>query len=291
MSVAILGLGIIGQAWYDNLAADGLDVRGWNRTFRARPGERSSPAEAARGAGTVIIVVADPPAVDSVLARTLPALGPGQLVVQCSTVDAACNRRCAERVTEAGALFLEAPFTGSKPAALARQTVFYAAGPAAALEAARPVLARLSKAILHVGEEVGAAASLKLALNLNVAAVAQGLCESLRFARASGISDEVYFQALRLNLSRSGLVDLKESKLRADDWSPQFSIRHMHKDLRLALGEAGDEPLAMLALLERIYAHGLERGWAEDDYISLMRLLGPPKQPVRGPGAEDGRTA
>ncbi len=271
MRIAILGLGIIGQAWSDNLRAAVHEVRAWNRTPRALPGYVADAAEAARGADSVIVVVADPPAVDAVMSRIAPALGPGQVVIQCSTVDPGCNRRACAATEARGARFLEAPFTGSKPAALARQTVFYVGCEAAALEAARPTLARLAKAILHIGP-VGSAAALKLAMNLNIAAVAQALCESLTLARAAGISDDTYFEALKLNASRSGVVDLKESKLRGRDWSPQFSIKHMNKDLALARAEAAASALAVLPLLSSIYARGMAAGWSEDDYISLIRL-------------------
>lgn len=272
MRVAILGLGIIGQAWAANLRADGDALALWNRTPRGLAGEVGDPATAARGAEVVIIVVADPPAVDGVVERILPVLAPGQLIVQCSTVDPACNRRAAERVRARGADFLEAPFTGSKPAAEARQTVFYCAGDAAVLERARPVLARLAKAILRIGD-IGSAATLKLAMNLNIAGVAQVLTESLRLARAAGIDDDTYFAALKLNASRSGVVDLKEPKLRSRDWRPQFSIKHMHKDLRLAAGQPGADRLRLLADLVGIYARGIEAGWSDDDFISLIRLV------------------
>jgi 3-hydroxyisobutyrate dehydrogenase-like beta-hydroxyacid dehydrogenase len=179
-------------------------------------------------------------------------------------------------VAAAGAAFLETPFTGSKPAAEARQTVFYVGGEAATLERARPALTRLAKAILHVGP-LGAAASLKLAMNVNIALVGQALCESLAFARAAGIPDEVYFDALRLNASRSGVADLKEPKLRAGDWAPQFSLKHMDKDLRLAAEESAGlsagQPLALLERLRAIYAEGMARGWADEDFIGLARLL------------------
>jgi 3-hydroxyisobutyrate dehydrogenase-like beta-hydroxyacid dehydrogenase len=272
MRIAVLGLGIIGSAWAANLRADGHEVRSWNRTPKQVPGFVEDPARAATGAEVAIIVVSDPPAVDSVLARILPALAEGQVVVQSSTVDAACNRRCAERVAATGALFLEAPFTGSKLAAEARQTVFYVGGEAATLERARPALAPLSKAIQHVGP-LGAAATLKLAMNVNIALVGQALCESLAYARSAGISDAVYFDALRLNASRSGVADLKEPKLRAGDVAAQFSLKHMDKDLRLAAGEAGALPLSLLTKLREVYAEGMRRGWGDDDFSGLMRLL------------------
>ena len=89
----------------------------------------TDPASAVAGSDLIILVVADPPAVESVVERILPALRSGQILIQSSTVSAACNRLCASLVMATGADFLEAPFTGSKPAAAsAAQTVFYVGG-------------------------------------------------------------------------------------------------------------------------------------------------------------------
>jgi 3-hydroxyisobutyrate dehydrogenase-like beta-hydroxyacid dehydrogenase len=133
-SVALLGLGIIGKAWARNLAADGLPLKTWNRTPKPEaPGFTADAAEAVRDAELIILVVADPPAVEQVLEKILPVLGPGQILAQASTVSAEWNLKFAARVEKTGAKFLEIPFTGSKPAAVARQTVFYVGGDEALL--------------------------------------------------------------------------------------------------------------------------------------------------------------
>ena len=99
----------------------------------------------------IIIVVADPPAVKSILNIIVPHLKPGQIVAQSSTISAHWTKLFAERVEATGAEFLEAPFTGSKPAAEARKTVFYLGGTAELIEKAQPVLKRISATLLHVG--------------------------------------------------------------------------------------------------------------------------------------------
>ncbi len=276
MGVAVLGLGIIGSAWASNLAADGLDVRCWNRT--PKPGFPSSqtPLDAVKGAEHVILVVADPPAVQSVLDAICPSITTGQTVIQCSTISAQFSRQFADQVHATGAKFLEAPFTGSKPAAEQRKTVFYVGGDAQVLQAARPVLERLSTSILHIGG-VGAASSLKLAMNVNIAGVTHALCESLALCRAEGIPDDIYFQALHLNAARSGLSDLKEPKLRSGDLSPQFSVKHLLKDLRLAQATAHTAglPLPHVEQLIALYEKADERGFGDQDFISLIRLVSP----------------
>jgi 3-hydroxyisobutyrate dehydrogenase-like beta-hydroxyacid dehydrogenase len=274
MKISVLGLGIIGSVWAKNLILDGHEVRCWNRTPKDFPNFHAYIQEAVEGAEAIFIVVADPPAVQSVLDQIQPRLGPGVLVIQSSTISSRWTMLFAEQVQRTGALFLEAPFTGSKPAAEKRQTVYYLGGEPSVVEKARPILEPIASAIFHIGP-LGSASTLKLAMNLNIAGVAQSLCESLTLCRAAGIADEVYFSALARNASRSGVSDLKEPKLRQRDYTPQFSLKHMAKDLRLALESAADlaTPLEQTEHLINIYDQGMAAGWGEDDFIGLMRLL------------------
>ena len=274
MKIAVLGLGIIGSAWAKNLIADGHAVRCWNRTPKEFPNAYASILEAVEGAEAIFIVVADPPAVQSVLGLIQPTLGTGTLVIQSSTISATWTRLFAEQVQRRGALFLEAPFTGSKIAAEQRKTIFYLGGEPDVFEKARTILEPLSSAILPIGT-LGSASSLKLAMNLNIAGVAHSLCESLTLSRAAGIPDEVYFNALAKNISHSGVADLKELKLRQHDYSPQFALKHMAKDLRLVLETASELSLSLEQTehLKEIYDRGMASGWSEDDFIGLMRVL------------------
>jgi 3-hydroxyisobutyrate dehydrogenase-like beta-hydroxyacid dehydrogenase len=270
--ITILGLGIIGSAWARNLHEDGLTVRAWNRTPKAFDFYEENLERAVGDAEMIIIVVADPAAVESILRTVVPKLRRGQLVVQSSTISAAWTEKFAAQVRATGAEFLDAPFTGSKPAAEARKTVFYLGGDEAVIDRARPVLERLASSILHIGP-IGSASSLKLAMNLNIALVSEALAESLTLARGAGISDEKFFDALRINVGRSGFSDLKEPKYRAGDYSPQFSLKLLDKDLRLALETAGTTDLPVTRALKRLYEKGIEEGFAEDDFIGAIRLL------------------
>jgi 3-hydroxyisobutyrate dehydrogenase-like beta-hydroxyacid dehydrogenase len=110
-------------------------------------------------------------------------------------------------------------------------------------------------------------------MNANIAMLLEGLCESLSFARAAGIPDEKFFAALNVNSARSPMSDLKESKLRAGDYAPQFSLKHMDKDLRLALESAGGLDLPMLRKLKAQYNAGMAKGYGDSDFSVLMRLL------------------
>jgi 3-hydroxyisobutyrate dehydrogenase-like beta-hydroxyacid dehydrogenase len=274
MNLSVFGLGIIGEIWARNLAADGHQVVGWNRTPKNLPFYTGDAHAAAASAELLIIAVADPPAVQNVLDRIRPALRRGQIVVQSSTVSPSATLDFARQVRATGAEFLEAPFTGSRPAALERKTVFFIGDDHDVLPRARPVLERLGAKILPVGP-IGSASALKLALNVNNAVIAQGLGESLALARGAGIPDEIFFHALKLGVGRSGLSDLKEPKLRAGDFTAQFSVKHMAKDLRLALEMGGDLPLGVTRAVLGVYDDGIRRGWQDDDFIGLFRHLVP----------------
>ena len=273
--VAVLGLGIIGSAWARNLIEDGLEVRVWNRTPQPDfPGFEADAARAVDGAEFIFLVVADPAAVESVLNLIEPKLRAGQILIQSSTISSRWTKQFAARVEQTGARFLEAPFTGSKLAAQARQTVYYVGGEEATLDTARPVLERLSKTILHIGL-MGTASTLKLSMNLNIAAIAGALNEGLTLCRQNGIAEETFFSALHANVARSGVSDLKEPKLLARDYSPQFSVKHMEKDLRLALETATESGVELpeTAAVRAVYQRGLARDMGDDDFSALIQVL------------------
>ncbi|MEI9999659.1 MAG: NAD-binding protein [Verrucomicrobiota bacterium] len=140
------------------------------------------------------------------------------------------------------------------------------------VEKAGPVLLRLGTTLLHIGP-LGSASSLKLAMNLNLALMAEALGESLTLTRSQGIPDEKFFDALHLNVGRSGLSDLKETKFREQDYAPQFSLKHMNKDLRLTLETVGELDLPAAKALKLFYDKGLEDGLGDDDFIGMVRLL------------------
>jgi 3-hydroxyisobutyrate dehydrogenase len=271
-TIGVIGLGIIGTTWATRYHAAGRLTGTWNRTQKtdALLGKDSARA-AAETADITHIVVADPPAVAGVLDAILPALTKGKAVVQSSTIDPASAATFAARVRSTGALYIEAPFTGSKPAAEAGTIVFFMGGNANDLDAVEPLLAFVSETRFRL-PTVEQAAALKLAMNLNIAGQMQALAESLTFARQAGITDDFYFQVLAKNVSHSGLARLKENKLKARDFAPQFSVKHMHKDMRLATATSSRE-MPLLTTVRKCLEHAEQQGMGDDDFASLIRLL------------------
>lgn len=273
MNICLVGYGIIGREWAQHYRADGFQLKIWNRTPQHDVAEFTADLPTAAAEADVLhVVVADPPAVAGVLEQTLPVLPPGALIIQSSTISPRWAEEFSARAASAQRLYVEAPFTGSKLAAQDRKNVFYLGGDPAAKEQAKTVLHGLSSRCFDVGT-VQQAAALKLAMNLQIASIALALNESLTMARQAGIPDDLFFAVLELNVARSGLSDLKKPKLLQTDYSPQFSVKHMAKDLRLALETSSHAPLTHAA--SAIFEQGIQAGLGDDDFIGLIRLLHP----------------
>lgn len=272
--VAVLGLGIMGRALAANLEQDGHLAASWNRTPHPdAPHFTASLERLAADSDILLIVVTDDQAVAEVLERLLPLLEPRHTVVQASTVTPAGNRRFVDRVAVTGAAFLEALIAGSKPAAENRQIIFYTGGETATVEHIDPLLRTLAANTVHVGA-IGAASTAKLATNLYLAIQIAGLAECYAYARYSGLDDEAIFAVLRNNITWNKMAEFKEPKLRQQDFSPQFSITNMLKDVRLALDTAADRQLfVLLQAAERQYQAAVDAGYGEEDMIALYRLV------------------
>jgi 3-hydroxyisobutyrate dehydrogenase-like beta-hydroxyacid dehydrogenase len=275
MRIALFGLGIIGATWARHWADDGHVLRTWNRTPQpAAPGFHADAAVAAHEAELLAIVVSDGAAVQGVLDAVLPVLAPDAVVAVHSTIGVDEVHAVAARVRAAGGRYLDMPFTGSKAAAERRQVVYYVGGIAADLAAVAPAYQSIARAILSTGA-TGSAMALKLAMNLNIAGVYQTLAESLATARAAGLDDAMFFQALGMNVSHSGLADLKQPKLACSDWSPHFATKHMAKDLHLALrlADALGLELPQTAAVTAAYDRALAEGQGEADFAVLAAPL------------------
>ena len=273
-TIGVIGLGIIGAVWARHYAAAGKLAGAWNRTSQPDfPSWRATAAEVAQAADVIQIVVADPAAVRAVLAQIAPELGAGKIVVQSSTIDPASAAEFAATVVARGARYLEAPFSGSKPAAEQKLSVFFLGGDAALIAEVEALLALVSAHRFVIGTPAQAAA-FKLATNLNIAAQMQGLVEAITMARRAGISDDVFFSVLAKHTSYSPLAKLKEPKLRAEDFAPQFSVKHLHKDLRLASDMAGCTDFPLLTMLRETLHTAEARGLGNEDISAVIKLLG-----------------
>jgi 3-hydroxyisobutyrate dehydrogenase-like beta-hydroxyacid dehydrogenase len=102
----------------------------------------------------------------------------------------------------------------------------------------------------------------------------EALCESYAYATSNGLSDDQYFNVLRNNTGWNYLCEYKEPKLRNRDYEPQFSVKNMLKDIRLALAtDKTDEGMTLLKKTEAIYRTADDSGLGEEDMIALYKML------------------
>ncbi len=283
-AVGVIGLGIIGQGVARHLRSQSTPVFVWSRSPKPFPNFLGSVGELAQTANLLQLFVTDAKALRAVVTDLLPALEPRHIVAAHPTIEPTAMIQLAREVEATGAVFLEAPFTGSKLAAEGGQLVYYVSGPETALKRAKPLLERSARLILPTGA-YGAASVLKIATNLITAASIEALAEALAIVRASGLDGEMLGRALEHNAARSGAIDLKLPKMLSGDYSPHFSLRHMLKDsgLALSLGEALNLNLPVTSATAATLFEGVRKGWGDEDFAVLARhqsvLAAQPAQP------------
>ena len=279
MRVAFLGLGIMGHSMAANLVKAGHEVTSWNRTPREVEGARTapSPAEAAQGAEVVWMCVSDTAAVEQVLfgAQGVEnSLAEGMVIVDSSTISPLATRRFAERVTARGAHYVDAPVTGSKIGAANATLIFIVGGDTAVIESIQPLFQAMGKQVFHMGE-TGKGQAAKLAMNLQIALIYEGFAEALTLATKLGVKTEAFIPLVQASMVRSGVVDYKAPFIMKRDFSPNFPLRLMHKDIRLTLEAAKEARVKLPALetVEEIYDLATEEGQQDLDYAATLTLL------------------
>lgn len=280
--IAFLGLGAMGAPMAVNLSAAGFPLQVWNRNpARAAPfAERgatvcATPAEAVRGASFVVSMVADDDATRALMlgaGGVIAAAAPGTVVVDSSTNSPAMARECARAAEARGVTYLDAPVTGSTPQARDRELVFMVGGPRAAFDAAQPLFAAMGRQCHHLGEP-GSGATIKLVNNMLSGTVNAALAEAMSVALAAGIDAEAARTILSEGAAGCRLVRTKIPKMASGDFSPQFQLGLMEKDLRyfLALAQQVDQPVPVASLVRAQMQAARRAGLGEQDVSAIFR--------------------
>jgi 3-hydroxyisobutyrate dehydrogenase-like beta-hydroxyacid dehydrogenase len=280
-NVGVVGLGIIGKRVVDNLRERGFHVFVWNRTPKPVPNFVGSPAEVAELCDYVQIFVSDDDALLQMIQRMTPNLTAQHIVMAHCTVSPDTMRAAAELVERRGGKLLDCPFTGSKGAAEKGELVYYVGGDEAALRQVRPILEASSKEIIEIGK-VGDATTIKVATNMITAASVQAAAEALALVSKSGLAPEKFAAAMRNNGSNSATLDMKLPMMMEGNFDPNFSVKHMLKDVviatRLARGfgiELGATDASRHSLTEE-----MRQGRGDADYSSVLRQYFPTGGPL-----------
>jgi 3-hydroxyisobutyrate dehydrogenase len=284
MSVALLGTGTMGGGMAANLLKAGFPLAAYNRTRAkaehfAAQGARvaDTPAEAVRGAQLILAMLSDDGA--SRVAWTgrdgaLAVAEPGAILVECSTVSTAWVEELASLARARGLELLDAPVTGSRVQAEGGQLTFLVGGSENALAAVRAPLEAMSKEIIHLGA-VTSGAKMKLINNFLCGVQIASLAEGMAWLERSGLDRDKALQVLKSGAPGSPLVATISARMTSEDYTVNFLLRLLSKDLayaHAAAGESGVE-LSTAANAQRLFERAVAAGYGEKDMSAVVEVL------------------
>jgi 3-hydroxyisobutyrate dehydrogenase len=284
--VAILGLGIMGGGMASRLLSIGFPVTVYNRT-RAKAEAYSAsgafvagtPREASARADMVIAMVADDAA-----SRTI-WLGPdgalagaarGTLLLDSSTISVAWVKElAAAAAAEKGCEFLDAPVTGTKPHASSGELFFMVGGSAAGFDRALEVLSALGREVLHLGP-TGSGALIKLINNFVCGVEAACFAEAMALVNASGLDLEKSISVLGNSALASPLIKRMLTSMGTNDFTPNFPLKLMTKDIGYAINEAGrvGVPLQTAKPALQLFKNAVAKGLGDQDFSAVLKAAG-----------------
>jgi 3-hydroxyisobutyrate dehydrogenase len=279
--VAILGVGLMGSGMAGRLLSANFPLSIYNRNpEKARPFAdagaflASSAREAAGRSEIIISMLADDAASRSVWLGENAALAgaaAGSVLIESSTVTAGWVRELAAAAAKQGCELLDAPVTGSKLQAASGELRFLVGGNAKALEIARPVLSVLGNDIIHFGPN-GSGAVMKLINNFMSGVQAASLAEATAFIQASGLDQEKALAVLTGGAPGSPLVKLLSARAKAGDFTPNFVLRLMAKDLSYAIGEASHHHIDLRTAAGglAVFQDAITNGYGEKDFSAVI---------------------
>lgn len=270
----------MGRPMAANLVKAGHEVNVWNRTpGKDVPGAKTSgtPAEAVKGKEVVWMCVSDTKAVEQVLFGpdgAAASLDKGAIIADSSTIAPSASVQFAAKIRERGADFIDAPVTGSKIAAESGSLTFILGGKAETIARVQPLLDAMGKKFIHMGDN-GKGLAAKLAQNLQIAFIYEGLAEGLTLATKMGVAPEKLFELIQASMIRSGVADYKAPFILKRDYSPNFPLRLMHKDMHLMMDAARENGVKLPGLekIDEIYEAASRAGHDNLDYAATIMLV------------------
>ena len=275
-----------------NMARAGLNVRAWNRT----PGKAEplfadgihiaqTPADAVRGAGVVVTMLADAAAVIDAIEAALPAMDraadPHPVWLQMSTIGEAATQRCMNIANKNGIGFVDAPVLGTREPAEQGELVILESGPEEARPRVQPVFDAIGQRTIRAGQ-AGAGTRLKIVVNSWVLAAVEAGAETIALAEGLGVDPALFFKAIE-----GGPLDLpylrtKGEAIASRDFSPSFRLTLAAKDASL-VGESALQHGLDLPVFETI-AERLSEGAVEhgDEDLSATYLTSAPDRMAQG---------
>ncbi|MDB4866075.1 MAG: tartronate semialdehyde reductase [Cohnella sp.] len=282
-TIGFIGLGVMGAPMAANLLRKGHSVTVYNRT----PGKADelialgakvadSPLETAGSAEVMITMISNDQAVEEVYYGEKGMMGgikPGTTVMDCSTVSPSLSKRLAGDIRARYAQFVDAPVTGSKPAAIEGTLLFMVGGDKQTVDDNQDILLTMGREVIYVGPS-GSGSIAKLAHNTIVGINAAGLIEGMAIAAKGGIDASSFLRIVQSGGAASKQADLKGRKIIEHDFSVQFSLALMLKDLKLSsvLTDYLGVSTPMLEASKSLFQIGQNSGYGELDLAALAQV-------------------
>ena len=285
LTLAFLGLGVMGYPMAGHLARAGHRVTVYNRTLAtadrwavAHKGHAGrTPAEAAREADIVFACVGNDDHLRQVTlgpGGAFDAMKKGAIFVDHTTASAAIARELYVEAARRGLSFLDAPVSGGQAGAENGVLTVMAGGDAAAFEQARPVIDAYARFVKLLGP-AGSGQLAKMVNQICIAGVVQGLAEGLHFATAAGLDAAAVIETISKGAAGSWQMDNRAATMIDGKFNFGFAVDWMRKDLAITLDEArrNHAKLPLTALIDQFYAEVQAMGGGRWDTSSLMARL------------------
>jgi len=278
LTLAVIGLGSMGLGMARNLLKAGHRVIGVDPAPTGRDALVASggtiaatPAEAARGADAVIVVVVNAAQVDAVLFGSDGAastLRRGGLVMQCATIPPAATRALADRLAASGHPLLDAPMSGGRARAEDGQLTFMSSGSAEAYAAAEPILNAVAAKVFRLGDAPGIGSLVKTVNQLLAGVHIATAAEAMALAARAGADTRAVYEVISASAGNSWMFGNRVPHMLDDDFTPLSAVEIFVKDLGLVL-DTGRElrlplPLAAAAHQQFLAASGAGHGRLDD---------------------------
>ncbi|MBM3724012.1 MAG: NAD(P)-dependent oxidoreductase [Acidobacteria bacterium] len=284
-NLGFLGLGIMGHPMARHLMRAGHKVAVWSHTA-AKAKELAAaeggvfcetPAQVGAHAECSFLCVGDTAMSEEVvLGANGVAAGAaaGSVIVDASTVAPSASRAMSARLAAKGIHFLDAPCTGSRPGAEGGRLTFMIGGDKEVFERVKPWFEPMGKLLYYCGGS-GMGLNAKLTQNLILSNIMQAFNEGLVLSTKAGINPKLMLEILDNSAAKSGLIAFKAPYVFRRDFSTNFSVRWMHKDIGLMLdsGRELDVPLPLTSLTQQIFRATIARGYGDDDICSTIKVL------------------
>jgi len=283
--IAFLGLGVMGFPMAGHIAAAGHDVTVYNRTaakaeaWVAQHGgaHAATPAAAAGGADFVFCCVGDDPDVLAVALGddgAIPAMKPGAVFIDNSTISADVARQLYAAGQELGVMTLDAPVSGGQAGAENGKLTVMVGGDDAGFAAALPVMQCYGARVVHMGT-AGQGQQAKMVNQICIAGLVQSLSEGLNFAVEAGLDTDKLLEAISGGAAQSWQMVNRGHTMVKGEFEFGFAVDWMRKDLRICMEEAerNGAPLPVTQIVAGYYAELSANGHGRNDTSSLIRRL------------------